>query len=78
MKLSTIFTMICLLPTVAFAAPMKPEGFKELSIGDSAPDFTLPGTDGKEYKLSDFSEPDVLMIYFTGTHCPTSHGIEGR
>ena len=70
--------MICLLPSVAFAAPMKPEGFKELSIGDSAPEFTLPGTDGKEYKLSDFSESDVLMIYFTGTHCPTSHGIESR
>ena len=78
MKFSFLLTMICLLPAVAFAAPSKPEGFKELAIGDSAPDFILPGTDGKEYKLSDFSEPDVLMIYFTGTHCPTSHGIEGR
>jgi len=68
--------MLCLLPMTSFAAP--PEGIKNLSIGDSAPDFTLPGTDGKEYKLSDFSEPDVLMIYFTGTHCPTSHGIESR
>lgn len=70
--------MICLLPTVAFAAQFKPEGFKGLAIGDAAPEFTLPGTDGKEYKLADFSEPDVLMVYFTGTHCPVSHAIESR
>ena len=28
--------------------------------------------------LADFSEPDVLMIYFTGTHCPVSHAQELR
>lgn len=56
----------------------KPEGFQTLETGDSAPDFILPGTDGQTYRLKDFSEPDVLMVYFTGTHCPTSHGAEGR
>jgi len=60
------------------AAKYSPEGFKELSIGDQAPDFELPGTDGKTYKLADFSEHKVLMVYFTGTHCPTSHGAEIR
>ncbi len=29
-------------------------------------------------RLADFSEPDVLMIYFTGTHCPVSHAQELR
>ena len=62
----------------AFGPADKPEGFKNLEIGDSAPGFTLPGTDGKTYKLEDFAGPDVLMILFTGTHCPTSHGIEKR
>ncbi len=76
MKQSFIISLLCFLPVVLFAA--QPEGFKELSIGDAAPDFTLPGTDGKEYELSDFSDSDVLMIYFTGTHCPTSHGVESR
>lgn len=56
----------------------KPADIQELAIGDAAPDFMLPGTDGKSYRLSDFDGPDVLMIYFTGTHCPTSHGAEER
>jgi len=75
------FTLSLLLwPMVAFGlGPAgKPEGFKELKIGDHAPEFQLPGTDGKTYRLSDFSDPEVLMILFTGTHCPTSHGIEDR
>lgn len=55
-----------------------PDGFTSLKIGDAAPDFDLPGIDGKQYTLKDFNEPDVLMILFTGTHCPVSHGIEDR
>ena len=62
----------------AFGPQDRPEGFRELKIGDPAPDFDLPGVDGKQYKLSDFEKPDVLMVYFTGTHCPTSHGVEKR
>ena len=55
-----------------------PAGFTHLKIGDSAPDFTLPGTDGKTYRLADFGGTEVLMVYFTGTHCPTSHGAMDR
>ncbi len=40
-----------------------------LNIGDSAPDFTLPATDGKTYSLSDF-EDKVLVVFFTCNHCP--------
>lgn len=40
-----------------------------LQIGDNAPDFKLPATDGKTYKLSDFNE-DILVIFFTCNHCP--------
>ena len=55
-----------------------PEGFSPLKIGDSAPHFELPGVDGETYTLRDFDGPEVLMILFTGTHCPTSHSIEAR
>ena len=55
-----------------------PAGFRTLAIGDSAPDFALPGIDGKTYRLADFAGPDVLMVLFTSNHCPTSHGIEQR
>lgn len=40
-----------------------------LNIGESAPAFSLPATDGKTYSLSDFSEK-VLVVFFTCNHCP--------
>ena len=41
-----------------------------LSIGDQAPDFKLPATDGNTYQLSDFDDADVLVVFFTCNHCP--------
>ncbi len=41
-----------------------------LQIGDSAPDFKLPGTDGNTYQLRDFSQSPVLVVFFTCNHCP--------
>ena len=55
-----------------------PAGFHTLAIGDAAPDFALPGIDGRTHRLADFAGPDVLMVLFTSNHCPTSHGIEKR
>lgn len=55
-----------------------PAGFRTLAIGDAAPDFSLPGIDGRTYSLKDFGGTDVLMVLFTSNHCPTSHGIEKR
>jgi len=49
-----------------------------LAIGASAPDFSLPGVDGKTYRLADFSEADVLAIVFTCNHCPTAQAYEAR
>ena len=40
-----------------------------LEIGEKAPDFNLPATDGKTYNLSDFPEK-YLVIFFTCNHCP--------
>jgi len=41
-----------------------------LSIGEPAPDFVLPATDGRRYALADFAESDLLVIFFTCNHCP--------
>lgn len=41
-----------------------------LQIGESAPGFTLAGTDGKIYSLEDFRIFDTLVIFFTCNHCP--------
>ncbi len=35
-----------------------------------APDFSLLGTDGKNYSLADFSDKKWLAVIFTCNHCP--------
>lgn len=41
-----------------------------ISLGTKAPDFSLKATDGKTYTLSDFSDAENLVIFFTCNHCP--------
>lgn len=41
-----------------------------LQIGDKAPDFKVPATDGKTYCLADFAQAKVLVVFFTCNHCP--------
>ena len=40
-----------------------------LALGESAPEFNLPATDGMNYSLSDFQE-EYLVVFFTCNHCP--------
>ena len=35
-----------------------------IQIGENAPDFELPATDGKTYKLSDFKDAKTLVVFF--------------
>jgi peroxiredoxin len=41
-----------------------------LEIGQQAPDFELPATDGNTYSLADFADVDTLVVFFTCNHCP--------
>lgn len=41
-----------------------------LNIGSEALEFNLKATDGKKYKLSDFSDYKILVVFFTCNHCP--------
>jgi thiol-disulfide isomerase/thioredoxin len=49
-----------------------------LQIGQMAPDFLLPGIDGKDYSLKDFDDNKFLVILFTCNHCPTAQSYEDR
>jgi peroxiredoxin len=68
------FACILLYLGIAFADEPHPT----LAIGSPAPDFTLPGIDGKIHKLSDYSASKVLVIVFTCNHCPTAQLYETR
>jgi peroxiredoxin len=49
-----------------------------LAIGSPAPDFSLPGVDGKIHKLSDYAASPVLVIVFMCNHCPIASIYEQR
>ncbi|MDF2156576.1 redoxin domain-containing protein [Algoriphagus sp. CAU 1675] len=57
---------------------MEEQAIGKLEIGDQAPPFNLPGTDGKFYNLEDFAGSDVLVVNFTCNHCPTAQAYEDR
>jgi peroxiredoxin Q/BCP len=37
-----------------------------LSVGDAAPPFTLPGTGGRDYSLSDYKGAPVVLVFYPG------------
>ena len=49
-----------------------------LPIGSPAPDFALPGVDGKTHRLSEYAGSKILAIVFECNHCPVSQLYEGR
>jgi peroxiredoxin len=51
---------------------------KTLEIGAKAPNFVLPGVDGKTHRLAEYDKAKVLVIVFTCNHCPTAQAYEER
>lgn len=49
-----------------------------LALGSAAPDFALPGVDGKIHRLSDYAVSPVLVVVFACNHCPISQMYEQR
>ena len=74
-RISAAAAVVLLTAVLGGAAPGE---IKTLGIGDKAPDFNLPGVDGRRYTLGDFSRADVLVIVFTCNHCPTAQAYEDR
>ncbi len=50
----------------------------QLARGAAAPDFSLPGIDGKPHSLRDYADSRVLAVVFTGNSCPASQLYESR
>lgn len=69
--------LLCLAAPAIPARAAEAE-YPTLAIGSPAPDFSLPGIDGKTHKLSDYAGAKVLAVVFTCNHCPTAQLYESR
>jgi cytochrome oxidase Cu insertion factor (SCO1/SenC/PrrC family) len=70
--------LLMLLCGLIFSFKLPDGDHPTLAIGAKAPDFSLPGVDGKTYTLSSFSNSSILVIVFTCNHCPTAQAYEDR
>lgn len=71
-KFFVVALLVC-TPLAAMAADVK-----QLEIGAVAPDFDLPGVDGKNHTLKEYAGSKYLLVLFTCNHCPTAQAYEAR
>ncbi len=72
---SLVLALVCAAP---FCAAEDENAHPTLAIGSAAPDFSLPGIDGKMHTLAEYNAARVLVIVFTCDHCPTAQLYETR
>jgi thiol-disulfide isomerase/thioredoxin len=75
---SAVSTFLILTFSFLKVSPQDAVEHPTLQLGQAAPDFNLPGTDGKNYRLNDFKNKQILVIIFTCNHCPTAQSYEER
>lgn len=71
------FAGMCFVAT-ARQGPAANPTHSEMAIGTAAPDFDLPGIDGKNHKLAEYAAAKVLAIVFESNHSPASQLYETR
>jgi peroxiredoxin len=81
--ISGLFEMLMIRPlllTLVLALSSAACGGKDagLALGAQAPDFALPGIDGRTHSLGDFAASRVLVVVFTCNTCPASQLYEAR
>ena len=56
LRLLAATSVACMIGTMVSA--------QELKVGDKAPDFTLPGSDGKSHSLAELKGKTVVLAWF--------------
>lgn len=78
-RLKWLAPLALLIAVTAFAQQKKePPGLAELEIGKTAPEFSLPGTDGKTYAYKDVAGEKGTLVIFTCNHCPYAVAYQKR
>jgi peroxiredoxin len=54
------------------------DSVETLVRGSHAPDFTLPGTDGRRWRYADAAGPRGLVVMFICNHCPYVKAVVDR
>ena len=68
---------LALCVVVALAA-CRADPRPQLAAGARAPDFALPGVDGRTHTLAEYAASPVLAVVFTCNHCPAAQLYEQR
>src|SRR4051812_36781868 len=50
--------------------PRDGRGLMPVRSGEAAPDFTLPGTQGRDYTLRDYRGQPVVLVFYPGDNTP--------
>lgn len=60
-----MFVALCIVAVVAVAAVgVGSAAAQPLKVGEAAPAFSLPGSDGKTHSLSDYAGTPVVLAWF--------------
>jgi peroxiredoxin len=70
--------MAALAIALLVAGGLRAETHPILPVGSPAPDFALPGVDGKIHRLAEYAGSPVLVVVFTCNHCPIAQMYEQR
>ena len=68
-KLLAVVLMVALASGLALAGCSEPAPAQSIQVGDVAPDFQLPGLDGKSVSL-EYSRGRPVLLNFWATWCP--------
>jgi peroxiredoxin Q/BCP len=61
LRLAAVAALTCMAGTMMTAQDQPAPG---LNVGDKAPDFSLPGSDGKTYSLANLKGKTVVLSWF--------------
>jgi len=73
-----VTAVLLFLFSTSLVSADEPSTHPILALGSAAPDFSLPGVDGKTHSLKDYASSPVLVVVFICNHCPIAQMYEQR